>query len=180
FASGEVPQPMGSGHPVIVPYQAFKAKDVFINIAVGNDQLWERFCKAVGLENVMNDPKFATNAKRVENREEIVKIISDLIVTKDGEEWLKILTDAGIPCGPIYTVDKIFADPQVLHREMVKELDHPKAGKVKVTGIPIKLSDTPGEVETAPPVLGQHTQEVLTELGYNDKDLEKLKQEKVI
>jgi formyl-CoA transferase/CoA:oxalate CoA-transferase len=180
FASGEVPQPMGSGHPVIVPYQAFKAKDVFINIAVGNDQLWERFCKAVSLENVMNDPKFATNAKRVENREEIVKIISDLIVTKDGEEWLKILTDAGIPCGPIYTVDKIFADPQVLHREMVKELDHPKAGKVKVTGIPIKLSDTPGEVETAPPVLGQHTQEVLTELGYNDKDLEKLKQEKVI
>lgn len=180
FASGEVPQPMGSGHPVIVPYQAFKAKDVFINIAVGNDQLWERFCKAVSLENVMNYPKFATNAKRVENREEIVKIISDLIVTKDGEEWLKILTDAGIPCGPIYTVDKIFADPQVLHREMVKELDHPKAGKVKVTGIPIKLSDTPGEVETAPPVLGQHTQEVLTELGYNDKDLEKLKQEKVI
>ena len=180
FASGEIPQPMGSGHPVIVPYQAFKAKDVFINIAVGNDQLWERFCKAVGLENVMNDPKFATNAKRVENREEIVKIISDLIVTKDGEEWLKIITDAGVPCGPIYTVDKVFADPQVLHREMVKELDHPKAGKVKVTGIPIKLSDTPGEVETAPPVLGQHTQEILTELGYSDKDLEKLKQEKVI
>ncbi len=180
FASGEVPQPMGSGHPVIVPYQAFKAKDVFINIAVGNDQLWERFCKAVGLENVMNDPKFATNAKRVENREEIVKIISDLIVTKDGEEWLKIITDAGVPCGPIYTVDKVFADPQVLHREMVKELDHPKAGKVKVTGIPIKLSDTPGEVETAPPVLGQHTQEILAELGYSDKDLEKLKQEKVI
>jgi len=180
LASGEIPQPMGSGHPVIVPYQAFKAKDVFINIAVGNDQLWERFCKAVVLENVMNDPKFATNAKRVENREEIVKIISDLIVTKDGEEWLKILTDAGVPCGPIYTVDKIFADPQVLHREMVKELDHPKAGKVKVTGIPIKLSDTPGEVETAPPVLGQHTQEVLTELGYSDQDLEKLKQENVI
>jgi len=180
LASGEIPQPMGSGHPVIVPYQAFKAKDVFINIAVGNDQLWERFCKAVVLENVMNDPKFATNAKRVENREEIVKIISDLIVTRDGEEWLKILTDAGIPCGPIYTVDKIFADPQVLHREMVKELDHPKAGKVKVTGIPIKLSDTPGEVETAPPVLGQHTQEVLTELGYSDQDLEKLKQENVI
>ena len=180
FASGEVPQPMGSGHPVIVPYQAFKAKDVYVNIAVGNDQLWERFCKAVGLENVMNDPKFATNAKRVENREEIVDIISDLIVTKNGEEWLKILTDAGIPCGPIYTVDKIFADPQVLHRKMMEELDHPKAGKVKVTGIPIKLSDTPGEVETAPPVLGQHTQEILTELGYNDKDLEKLKQENVI
>ena len=180
FASGEIPQPMGSGHPVIVPYQAFKAKDVFVNIAVGNDQLWERFCKAVGLEKVMNDPKFAINAKRVENREEIVKIIGDLIVTKNGEEWLKILTDAGIPCGPIYTVDKIFADPQVLHREMVKELDHPKAGKIKVTGIPVKLSETPGEVKTTPPVLGQHTQEILSELGYSEQDMEKLKEEKVI
>jgi len=180
FASGEVPQPVGSGHPVIVPYQAFKTKDVYINIAVGNDQLWERFCKAVGLEKVMNDPKFATNAKRVENREEIVKIIGDLIAAKYGEEWLKILTDAGVPCGPIYTVDKIFSDPQVLHRQMLQELDHPKVGKIKVAGTPVKLSDTPGEVKSAPPVLGQHTQEILTQLGYSDKDVTKLKEEKVI
>jgi len=180
FTSGEIPQPVGSGHPVIVPYQAFKAKDVYINIAVGNDQLWEKFCRAVGLEKVMDDPKFATNAKRVENREEIVKIISDLIATRNGEEWLKIITDAGVPCGPIYTVDKIFADPQVLHRQMLKELDHPKAGKVRVTGIPVKLSDTPGKVKTAPPVLGQHTQEILNELGYSDHDVEKLRQEKLV
>ncbi|MDX1778002.1 MAG: CoA transferase, partial [Thermodesulfobacteriota bacterium] len=119
FASGEVPQPVGSGHPVIVPYQAFKAKDVYINIAVGNDQLWEKFCKAVGLESVMDDPKFATNAKRVENREAIVKIVGDLIVTKEGQEWLNILEEAGVPCGPIYSVDKIFSDPQVLHRQMM-------------------------------------------------------------
>ena len=180
LTSGEIPQPVGSGHPVIVPYQAFKAQDVYVNIAVGNDQLWERFCKAVGLEKVMEDPKFASNAKRVENREEIVKIISNLVATKKGEEWLKILTDAGIPCGPIYTVDKIFADQQVLHRQMLKELDHPKAGKVKVTGIPVKLSDTPGEVKTAPPLLGQHTHEILAELGYSNQDVEKLHQEKVI
>ena len=180
FASGEVPQPVGSGHPVIVPYQAFKARDVYINIAVGNDQLWERFCKAVGLEKVMNDPRFATNAKRVENREEIVKIIGDLITAKNGEEWLKILTDAGVPCGPIYTIDKIFADPQVLHRQMLQELNHPTAGKIKVAGIPVKLSDTPGEVKSAPPVLGQHTEEILTALGYSDKDVTKLKGEKVI
>ena len=180
FASGEVPQPVGSGHPVIVPYQAFKAKDVYINIAVGNDNLWQKFCKAVGLEKVMDDPHFATNAKRVENREAIVNIIGDLIVTKNGEEWLTILEDAGVPCGPIYSVDKIFADPQVLHREMMKELDHTKAGKIKVTGIPVKLSDTPGEVKTPPPFLGEHTQEVLEELGYSSQDLEKLRQEKVI
>jgi len=180
FASGEIPQPVGSGHPVIVPYQAFKAKDVYFNIAAGNDKLWKILCKAIGLEKAIDDPKFATNAKRVENREEIVKVISDIIITKNGEEWLKILTDAGVPCGPIYTMDKIFTDPQVLHRQMLKKLDHPKVGKIKVTGVPIKLSDTPGEVETAPPILGQHTQEILTELGFSDQDIKKLRQEKVI
>ncbi len=180
FATGDIPQPVGSGHPVIVPYQSFKAKDVYFNIAAGNDKLWKMLCEAIGLEKVMDDPKFATNAKRVENREEIVKIISDLIITKNGEEWLKILTDAGVPCGPIYTMDKIFTDPQVLHRQMLKELDHPKIGKVKVTGVPIKLSDTPGEVGTAPPILGQHTQEILTELGFSDQDIKKFRQEKVI
>lgn len=180
FASGEIPEPVGSGHPVIVPYQAFKAKDCFINIAVGNDQLWQKFCDAVGLEKTKDDPRFATNAKRVENREAVVKIISDLIATKTGEEWLKIITDAGVPCGPIYTLDKIFADPQVLHREMMVELKHPKAGKIKVTGNPVKLSDTPGEIKTSPPTLGQHTEEILTQLGYNRQDVDKMRQEKAL
>jgi crotonobetainyl-CoA:carnitine CoA-transferase CaiB-like acyl-CoA transferase len=180
LTSGEIPQPVGSGHPVIVPYQAFKTKDVYINIAVANEQLWEKFCKTVGLEKIMDEPRFATNPKRVENREELIKIISDLFATRNGEEWLKMITDAGIPCGPIYTVDKIFIDPQVLHRQMLKELDHPKAGKIKVTGVPVKLSDTPGEVRTSPPVLGQHTQEILTELGYSEQDVEAMRQEKVI
>jgi len=180
FASGEIPQPLGSGHPVIVPYQAFKAKDTFINIAVGNDKLWKKFCIVVGLKMAIDDPKFATNAKRVENRKEITKIIGDIIATRDGEKWLKILTDAGIPCGPIYTIDKIFADPQVLHRQMLKELDHPKAGKIKIIGIPIKLSDTPGEVKIPPPLLSQHTQEILTELGYSSKDIKKLQKDEVI
>lgn len=180
FASGEIPKRIGSGHPVIVPYQAFKARDVYINIAVGNDQLWGKFCKAVGLEGIVNDPRFATNAKRVQNRDEVVKAVGDLIATKNGEEWLKILTDAGIPCGPIYTVDKIFSDPQVIHRQMVTELHHPKAGTIKVTGNPVKLSDTPGEPSVAPPLLGQHTQEVLEGLGYSAKEIEELKQTKLI
>ena len=180
FASGEIPRRVGSGHPVIVPYQAFKARDVYINIAVGNDQLWGKFCKAVGLEDIMNDPRFATNAKRVQNRNEVVKAVGDLIATKNGEEWLKILTDAGIPCGPIYTVDKIFSDPQVIHRQMVTELRHPKAGTIKVTGNPVKLSDTPGEPSVAPPLLGQHTQEVLEGLGYSAKEIEELRQAKLI
>jgi len=180
FASGEIPKPLGSGHPVIVPYQAFKAKDVYVNVAAGNDQLWQKFCKALGLENIMNEQRFATNAMRVKNREEIIKIIGDVICTKKADEWLKILTEAGVPCGPIYNMDKIFSDPQVLHREMVKELEHPTAGKIKVTGIPIKLSNTPGEILKAPPVLGQHTKEILSELGFKEIEIEKLYEEKVI
>jgi formyl-CoA transferase/CoA:oxalate CoA-transferase len=180
FASGEIPQPLGSGHPTIVPYQAFKAKNTFINIAAGNDQLWQKFCNAVGLEHIVNDPKFATNSKRVENRKEIVKIIGDLIITKDAEEWINILRKAGVPCGLIYKMNDIFSDPQVLHRNMIKELNHVKAGKIKVTGIPIKLSETPGEIISAPPILGQHTNQILSSLGYSKEEIEMLYHEKAI
>ncbi len=180
FASGEIPKPLGSGHPVIVPYQAFKAKDVYFNIAVGNDQLWQKFCAAVGLEGIKDDINFATNAKRVENRDELVNIIANLFKTKNGEEWLKILTDAGVPCGPINNLFDIFKDPQVLHRQMVQELTHPKVGKIKLTGIPTKLSDTPGEILTPPPVLGQHNKEILIGLGYTDKNIDEMQKEGVI
>jgi formyl-CoA transferase/CoA:oxalate CoA-transferase len=180
FTSNKIPQPLGSGHPNIVPYQAFKAKDTYVNIAAGNDQLWHKFCRVVKLEDLIENPKFVTNANRVENRHELVNIISEVIKTKNAQEWLDILTKAGVPCGPIYTLDEIFTDPQVLHREMVKELDHLKAGKIKVTGIPVKLSDTPGEILTPPPILGQNTKEILLELGYSYKDIEKFYQEKII
>ena len=180
FASGDIPKPLGSGHPVIVPYQAFKAKNSYFNIAVGNDQLWQKFCKTVGLEEIKDDEKFATNAKRVENREEIIRIIENIFSSKDEQEWLKILTDAGIPCGPIYTLDKLFADPQVLHRQMLQELNHPKAGKIKVTGLPTKFSLTPGEILSAPPTLGQHNKEILMNLGYNESEIEKMANDKII
>jgi formyl-CoA transferase/CoA:oxalate CoA-transferase len=180
FASGKLPEKVGSGHPMIVPYQAFKAKDEFINIAVGNDQLWKRFRKVINMENIMDDPKFVTNAKRVENRKELIPILSKVIEQKTGAEWLKLLEDAGIPAGPIYTLDKLFSDPQVLHRKMMVELTHPKAGKIKVTGVPVKLSESPGEITAPPPLLGQHNKEVLKDLGYSAEEIEKLIADKVV
>jgi crotonobetainyl-CoA:carnitine CoA-transferase CaiB-like acyl-CoA transferase len=180
FATGEIPKALGTGHQLIAPYQAFKAKDAYINIAVGNDRLWERFCKLVGLEKIMNDPKFVNNANRVINKEELEGIIAKLIITKNGAEWLELLTGEGIPCGPIYTVDDIFKDPQVLHRDMLKEVPHSKAGKVKVTGIPVKLSETPGELLLGPPLLGEQTEEILKELGYDQTEINQFKKDKVV
>ena len=180
LASGNVPQRIGSAHPLIVPYQDFEASDGFINIAAGNDNLWKKFCAVTDLSDIVDDPKFATNPKRVENRDEVVEIVSKKINTKTMQEWLDILNDAGVPCGPIYTVDQIFKDPQVLAREMLVEVDHPKCGKIQVTGSPIKLSETPAEITTHPPMLGEHNSSILQEFGFSEEDITKLKEDKVI
>ena len=180
LASGNVPQRIGSAHPLIVPYQDFEASDGFINIAAGNDNLWKKFCAVTDLSDIADDPKFATNPKRVENRDEVVAIVSKKINTKTMQEWLDILNDAGVPCGPIYTVDQIFKDPQVLAREMLVEVDHPKCGKIQVTGSPIKLSETPAEITTHPPMLGEHNNSILQEFGFSEEDITKLKEDKVI
>ena len=180
LASGNVPQRIGSAHPLIVPYQDFEASDGFINIAAGNDNLWKKFCAVTDLSDIADDPKFATNPKRVENRDEVVEIVSKKINTKTMQEWLDILNDAGVPCGPIYTVDQIFKDPQVLAREMLVEVDHPKCGKIQVTGSPIKLSETPAEITTHPPMLGEHNSSILQEFGFSEEDITKLKEDKVI
>ncbi len=180
LASGNVPQRIGSAHPLIVPYQDFEASDGFINIAAGNDNLWKKFCEVAGLSDIANDPNFATNPKRVENRDEVVAIIRKKIKTKTMQEWLDILNDAGVPCGPIYTVDQIFKDPQVLAREMLVEVDHPKCGKIQVTGSPIKFSETPAEITTHPPLLGEHNSSILQELGFSEEDITRLKEDKVI
>ncbi|RLF93497.1 CoA transferase [Thermococci archaeon] len=179
FASGEVPKPMGSGHPLIVPYQAFKTKDIYINIAVGNDSLWRKFCETIGL-NIADDPKFSTNAKRVENKEELIKILNEILSKKTGKEWLEILNKAGIPCGPIYKLNDIFSDRHVLSREMVSEIEHPKAGKIKLTGVPIKFKNSPGKIRLHPPLLGENNFEILEEIGYKKEEIEKFREEGVI
>lgn len=182
FATGKVPKRMGSAHPNIVPYQCFETSDgKYITLAVGNDRIWKNFCKALGLENLAEDQKFATNPRRVENRNELIHKLVKTFLTKTRDEWLKILIDKEVPCGPVYTMDEIFLDPQVLHRNMLVEIEHQKAGKIKQIGIPIKFSETPGRIRTPPPSLGQHNNEILRSLlKYSENEINQLEKEGVI
>lgn len=178
FATGEQPPKRANAHPNIVPYQSFETSDGYINIAVGNENLYRRFCDVIGLDP--EDPRFATNADRVENREELVELIESVLQEKSSDFWLAEFQQAGIPCGPIYGLEEVFSDPHVLHRNMLVNMEHPTAGEVSMTGLPMKFSETPGEVETPPPLLGEHTADVLAELGYSAEAVEELREKGVI
>ena len=182
LVSGKVPRRMGNAHPNIVPYETFAAKDgIYIALGVGNDNQWRKFCKLAGIEPLLDDPQYATNPKRVENRKKLVPLLQEVFLRKDSGEWLKLLSEAEIPVGPINTIDRVFADPQVLARQMLVEMEHPKVGKFKVVGSPLKLSETPVEYRIPPPLLGEHTEEVLRKvLGYDKETVSRLKEEKVI
>jgi len=166
FASGGVPARRGNQHPSITPYETYRARDGFVNIAVGNDTLWRAFCRAVGvpLDALAEDPRFATNAARVAHRVELAAILEPLAAGRTVAEWIALCDGAGIPCGPILDVAQALAHPQVHARDMVVPLDHPSAGPIRVTGVPVRLSETPGTVRTPPPRLGEHTRAVLGEV----------------
>jgi crotonobetainyl-CoA:carnitine CoA-transferase CaiB-like acyl-CoA transferase len=181
FATGESPRPQGNQHPLIAPYESFKTKDGHINIAVGNNALWSTFCKVMGLESYEKDPRFDTNPKRVQNRPALVDIIEERTVKFTTEELRKILDGAGIPNGPVWTVGEALTAPQTIALGMVQELEHPRAGRIKVTGIPVNLSSTPGSLRQPPPLLGQHTEEVLSKLlGMDPREIQELRQKGVI
>ncbi len=181
LVAGKEAQHWGTAHESIVPYQVFKTADMPVAIAVANQKLWINFCKAVGKEEWIDDPKFESNPKRVENRVEMIDLVQKVLLTKSCDEWMKLLVDASIPCGPVNTMESLFSDPQVLHRNMVAEIPHETIGTLKLAGIPIKYSETNLSVKLPPPRLGEHTDEILSDvLDYDEEKIRQLRENKVV
>ncbi|MBU1207577.1 MAG: CoA transferase, partial [Proteobacteria bacterium] len=170
FGLGEIPEPGGNDHPVASPYGTFKAKDGYINIAPAGDPMWERLAHALGLKELLADPRFQTNDLRRQHRRELNEIVNEITRKRTMAEWIEHLNKEGIPCGPIYNLEQTFQDPQVRHQEMVLDLDQP-SGKVKTLGFPVKMSHTPAKLRRPAPQLGQHTMEILASLQYSPEQV---------
>ena len=172
LTSGKTTPRMGNAHPTIVPYEAFKAKDGYIILAVGNDKQFKLFCDFASRAEWAEDARFSTNQQRVQNRETLVPMVRDLIATESCAYWMDGLTKCGVPCGPVNNLQQVFEDPQVHARNMVVEMQHDYSdGPIKLLGCPIMMSDTPPQYQHAPPYLGQHTDEVLEDWLGDDAEM---------
>jgi formyl-CoA transferase len=181
LVAGQEATRWGTAHESIVPYQVFRTKDRPIAIAVANDKLWVNFCKLIGKAEWIRDPRFASNPKRVENREVLLPLITEVMAHETCDRWIELFVERAIPCGPVNDMQHLFSDPQVLHRGMVAETPHPTIGTLRLAGIPIKYSDTPGAIRLPPPLLGEHTDAVLAEvLGYEPRRIEELRRQAAI
>ena len=174
FASGVSPEPMGSAHPINAPYESIATLDGWVNIGAANQANWLRMLDVIDATHLGEDPRFATNRNRMEHRVELASELGHVFSTRTTDEWVQVLNDAGIPAGPILDIRQMHADPQAHAREMVVDVEHPKAGKMKTLGAPVKFHGTPGGVKRAAPLLGQHSAEVLLEAGYSADDIQRL------
>lgn len=172
FATGESSGPTGSAHLLTAPYQAFKASDGWINIGGANQGNWERIAVALGRPEWREDPRFATNSQRMEHREALVSMMSEIVSTRTRAQWIAILDEAGVPVGPVHTIAEALTHPQTLAREMVVELEHPQAGPTRALGCPIHFSKTATRIDRPAPMLGEHSRELLREYGYSDGEID--------
>ncbi|HTQ75232.1 MAG TPA: CaiB/BaiF CoA-transferase family protein [Burkholderiales bacterium] len=181
FATGKPPKRIGNLHPNIVPYQPFRTRDGSVILACGNDNLYRKFCEVAGCLELANDPRFASNGKRVENRAELTRLLQAIFLTRTTHAWVELLEAAGVANGPINDVAQVFEEPQVKARGVKIELDHPVAGKLPLVASPMRFSATPLEHRLAPPVLGQHTDEVLREvLRRSEGEIARLRAEGIV
>lgn len=180
FESGIAPGPAGQHHPLASPYGRFRARDGYLNIACGNDAMWEKLVAALGRAEWLADARFENGVSRLVNRDALTAEIDRVLAANDVAHWVDALNRAGIPAGPVLDLAQVFRDPQVLAREMLVELPHPAVGTFKTTGLPVKLSATPGRIQRRPPLLGEHTDEVLAECGIDAGEVRRLRAAGVI
>lgn len=180
FADGTVPKKMGSASPQNAPYQAFETKDGAFTVGTGNEVLWKKFCEIFDLSYLLKDSEYSTNTLRVKNQRSLSQKIKKVVKNLSTYDCIDRLENAGIPCGPINTLDKVLSDPQVIARNLIVKMYHKRAGKVKTIAFPVKLSETPANIRLAPALLGEHTVEILNKLGYRDDEIMQLEKEGVI
>jgi formyl-CoA transferase len=177
---GEVPQQAGNDHPTGIPTGVFPTADGHINIAASGQVLWERFCRAVGLDELIDDPDYKSRESRSKNRRALNARIAEWTARRPAAEWIDLLTEAGVPCGPIYSIDQTMSDPQVEHLGMARPVAHPVLGEIRLVAQPNNISGFSKDIRSATPELGEHTDEVLRELGYDDAAIAALHQRKVV
>ena len=180
FATGQAPGRLGNRHPTIAPYETLPTRDGDLVVAVGNDGIWRRFCPAIDRPALVDDPRFATNRDRLAHYDELRPLLVEALQARTRAEWTERFHAVGVPCGAVRDLHEVLSDPQLEARGMVATVDHPTVGTTRVMGSPLKLSATPPSVRTPPPVLGQHTRAVLTELGYDHQMIDQLSSSGVI